>query len=195
MGYNGSQQQKDRLRNAENEARLIARNWDEGPVELLVGKDANWSSDLEKKLPEVSVLHLASHARVREGFASESFLLLASEDGDQAVTAESIRKLSWPGDLVFLSSCEAGRSHRSGQGVMGLAGAFLTTGVKAVLASSGNVDDEAGLYFAQRVYHHWSIKKNWASALQSAQLDMIHSQDKWSHPFFWSHYRLFLGRP
>ncbi len=190
MGYNGSDEQEDQLRNAEKEARIIAENWSFGSVNLLVGAEASWSAEVLEKLSRVSVLHLASHARVREGYASDSFLLLAHDDGSGPLTAQSIRQLSWSGELVFLSSCEVGRSHSSGQGMMGLAGAFLEAGVKAVLASSAEVSDEAGLYFAQRFYHHWSVKKNREAALQAAQLDMVNRSDQFSHPFYWAHYRL-----
>ncbi len=202
MGYNGNTDQKNRLGNAEKEARLIAENWQAGPAHLLTGTEAAWSTAVLEKLPEVSVLHLASHASVREGFAADSFLLLALDDGNEPLTAQAISELSWPGELVFLSSCEAGRSHRSGQGMMGLAGSFLEAGVQAVLASSAEVDDEAGLYFAQQFYRNWvgeervdeldnrSAPKSRAAAMQAAQRSMLQKEGKWSHPFYWAHYRL-----
>ncbi len=193
IGYNGQAGQSDRLRNAEREARLVAGAWSAGPAESLVGQQALWSPQLAAELGRASVLHLASHARVREGWFAESSLMLAGKDGMAPLTTQAITDLGWSGQLVFLSSCEAGRSHMSGRGMMGLAGAFLSAGAQAVLASTGEVDDDAGLFLAQQFYKYWLAGETRAAALRSSQLEMIRTRPQWSHPYFWSHYRLIVG--
>ncbi|MCP4292383.1 MAG: CHAT domain-containing protein [bacterium] len=192
LGYNGSQSENDRLSNAEDEARRVARNWTWGKAHLLVASEATVSAVATAPMDELSVLHIASHARVKEGWSAESYLLLANDSNEEALTAANIRQMNWPRELVYLSSCEAGRSHRSGRGLMGLAGAFLESGVRTVISSTAKVDDRAGLYLAERFYHHWGIletgqRQNKAAALRAAQLDMIKKNQDFSHPFYWAH--------
>ena len=192
IGYNGFRQQNDRLINAEKEARIIADTWSAGPAQALIGAEARWSEAVLEQMIGISVLHLATHARVQEGLGSESFLVMANEDGVAPLTGKTISNWSWNGDLVFLSSCDAGRSHLSGQSMTGLAGAFIYAGAKAVISSAGKVDDEAGLFLAQSFYQHWLDGKSRANALRAARLDLISERPQWAHPYYWSRYRLFI---
>jgi CHAT domain-containing protein/tetratricopeptide (TPR) repeat protein len=87
-------------------------------------------------------------------------------------------------DLVVLSACETGKGVRSrGEGVSGLARAFLYAGSKGVVCSLWSVDDERTAELMADLYR--GLKGGWptAEALRAAQLRMI-AQGR--APFYWA---------
>ncbi len=189
IGYDGPADDPQRLRAAEAEARAVAGAWTGGRAAVATGPQAAAGTFTDRVLEQADVLHVASHARVREGWQESSVLVLGADAG-APLSAAAIRDLGWNGRLVFLSSCEAGRSHATGRGVLGLAGAFLDGGARNVVASNSRVDDQAGMRFALDFYRHWQDSGSAAEALRAAQLACARSGEDRAHPFHWAHYLL-----
>jgi hypothetical protein len=87
---------------------------------------------------------------------------------------------------VVLSSCAsaAGRT-RAGEGVAGLASAFLSAGVPAVVATLWPVDDVSTQRFIGRYYEALARGAGAADALMEAQAWMRARPDTRA-PFFWA---------
>lgn len=104
------------------------------------------------------------------------------------LTAEEIVGLDLSrADLVTLSACETGRGAEvTGQGVMGLRGALMSTGARSALLSLWSVGDDSTVEFMKRFYTHlWRNGHSKAMALKLAQQSM--KQDpKWSAPIHWA---------
>jgi CHAT domain-containing protein len=193
LGYDGAIGDADRLNHAEDEAQAIASSWLAGSVQTLIGAEASWTGLQAAGLATVDILHIASHATITQGLASESCLRLAQTDQPEPVDVSMIAALDLNTELVFLSCCEAGRHQGTSSGVMDFSQAFIEAGAKSVLSSSVRVDDRAGLELAQLFYHHWLAGKSRPQALRAAQLEMMQQVGRWDHPFYWSFYRLISG--
>jgi CHAT domain-containing protein len=94
-------------------------------------------------------------------------------------------------DLVVLSACETalGRDY-AGEGLIGLARAFMLAGTPRVLASLWKVEDAATQALMRKFYELWNPKDGTAgmgaaAALRAAQA-FVRSQEAWQDPRFWA---------
>ncbi len=133
-------------------------------------------------------LHFAGHAIVDPQVPWRSGLLLgrAHDGSDSLLTADRIAAARIPARLVVLSSCEsgAGRS-RAGEGVTGLATAFLAAGGSAVVASRWPVEDRAAAQLMDRFYAHLAKGESADRALAGAQAE-LRADPATADPFYWS---------
>jgi len=99
----------------------------------------------------------------------------------------------WRTRLVVLSACETfgGRLYE-GEGLMGLARAFLASGAEAVVATQWPVG--AGSADVMDVFYHGlSAGHTPEAALRDAQL-ALRRNPATSHPFYWGGFALVRGR-
>ncbi|MFH1842656.1 MAG: CHAT domain-containing tetratricopeptide repeat protein [bacterium] len=179
------------LRHAEAEARQVAAQWPNGNAVVRVGPEASWSRIAELSLDQFGIIHIASHAMVRQGLPSQASLRLAGAQESVPLTIPAVAALELRTDLIYLSCCEAARQlSRGGSGLMSFARAFLDAGTRSVIASTIRVDDEASAVLADRFYFHWLQGQSKAEALRAAQLDVRSANPRWQHPYFWAFYRL-----
>jgi len=130
------------LRGALTEARAVSSLYDE-PV-LLEDSEASHDRFLDL-LADSTRIHFAGHALANAEAIERSALLLAPSESDPtgAVTLGELlgRDLSHV-ELVVLSSCRTLDGFGPDrEGLLGLAGAFFSTGVGSVVASLWDVDD------------------------------------------------------
>jgi CHAT domain-containing protein len=129
----------------------------------------------------------AGTTRAEDSSASPSNaagLVAFAPRSDDHVYAYEIASARTGARLVVLSGCESalGRATQ-GEGVLGLAAAFLVSGASAVVASIWEVDDRATAELMERMYAHLADGEPIAHALRMAQLDL---REERSHPFFWA---------
>jgi len=180
-----------RLTQAEAEARAVAATWQDGSVALRVGAAGNLGELLPDGLRGYRVVHISSHARVYEGLDGHAAIHVAGSLG-RPLTIDRIITAGTDADLVYLSSCEGARQHRSpARGVLSFADAFLAAGAGAVVATSVLMDDVAGRALAENFYRHWQTGKAGAVALRAALLDLRSTDPRWDHPFYWGFANLY----
>ncbi len=167
---------------------------------VLLGKDAS-ESGLRKTLATAArwrSVHLACHGLVdveRPMLSSLALSKDAAEDG--FVTMREILGMRIPADLAVLSACETGRGrNRRGEGIVGLARAFMFAGAPRVICSLWKVDDAATQALMVRFYELWNPKDGTqgmgvAVALKKAQEYVRDFRDesgkrKWKHPYYWA---------
>lgn len=135
------------------------------------------------------VLHFAAHARVSDQRPWNSGLLLATApppEGSLFLEAGRIAGMRLDGALAVLSGCEtAGGRYSSGEGVLGLSGAFLSAGTPAVVASLWRVDDAVTVQFMIAFYRQLARGKSVAAALAAAQ-HQLRADPETAHPFYWA---------
>jgi CHAT domain-containing protein len=146
-------------------------------------------SDLNRRLPEARVVHLASHATVDPQQPLYSHIELwpdSTEDGRLHLYELAGRHL--PAELVVLSGCSTARGQAlEGEGMMGLHYGFRAAGSEASLGTLWYVDDEATGALMTRFYRHLRAGLSKDRALQQAQLDYLDAADGLrASPFFWA---------
>jgi tetratricopeptide (TPR) repeat protein len=143
-----------------------------------------------------AAVHLACHARADEECPSRSALHLAPAAGDAGVlTVLDLWGMRIPADLAVLSACDGARGKvHPGEGILGLARAFMQAGVPRIVASLWSADDGATAALMRRFHERLSMPGvGTAQALRDAQ-EWTKAQDGWSHPRFWAGWVL-LGLP
>lgn len=125
---------------------------------ILTGADAT-ASAVSALAAEVDVLHLAAHGH----HSADNPLFSGLELADGTWYGYDIDGLSAVPDVVLLSACEVGRSTiRWGEELIGLVGAWLHAGARAVIASPAVVADEAAYEVFSRL--HGALAKGLAPA-------------------------------
>lgn len=157
--------------------------------EIYVGEDASESKVKSLPLDRYRVIHFATHGLISDRWPARSALLLAPGHGsmeDGFLQAREIYQLRLASDLVVLSACRTARGRiLEGEGVQGLAQAFLHAGSQAVLASLWEVNDNRTAGFMEHFYEELVRGATKAEALRAAKLAMIHA-DGMTEPRFWA---------
>ena len=111
-----------------------------------------------------------------------------SDDHDGLLSASEIRELQFSADLIVLSACNtaAGYSH-DGEGLSGLASAFIFAGAKAVMASHWSVDSRTTSRLMTHFFESMTKGQNQtkADALRNS-MHIIGAKASSSHPIFWA---------
>lgn len=141
------------------------------------------------RLAQARYIHFAVHGILVHGLRRPSSLVL-SLVGEQAnfdgfLDTEEVLALNLNADLVVLSSCRSGGGRvYNGEGVDGLAQAFLYAGGRAVLCSLWSVaDQQETVTMMKEIYTNLKAGKPAPDALRAAQLKMIRAGKP---PFYWA---------
>jgi CHAT domain-containing protein len=163
-----------RLVASRGEARSAARFATEGTVRLGAGATEHFLKS--SPLHGYHVLHFATHALVDDRSLTSSALALAPGDGDDGfVSPADIAALPLRAELVVLSACRtAGGVLIGGEGVHGLASAFLGAGARAVAATAWQVEDERAARLVGDYYRALAGGATLGEALRQAKLAALH---------------------
>ena len=144
-------------------------------------------------LAPYGVLHFAMHTAADDHSPWRSSIELgaaAADSGPRMVSASEIATAKVGARLVVLSSCESARGAiLSGEGVQGLASAFLAAGARAVLATLWTVDDAVAARFMERFYEALANGESAAGAVGHAQAE-LRRDPRTAHPFYWAGFEL-----
>ena len=141
-----------------------------------------------------AIIHLATHAEVNNSDPLASHLRLARDGAnDGYLHGNEITMTRWRARLVVLSACETigGRLYE-GEGLMGLARAFLAGGAKAVAATQWPVG-AASADMMDTFYRELAAGSTPDAALRDAQMALRRAPAT-SHPFYWGGFVLVRGR-
>ncbi len=179
----GGQQPLAPLPGAEREATVIGGLYPSRQVTTLIGSRARERTVREAAQGQ-TIIHLATHAVVFDDEPMGSYLALAPETvsgsgardplGDGLLTVAEVFGLDLHADLVTLSACNTGLGRVSGEGVVGLARAFIYAGTASVLVSLWRVADTVATTEMERFYRGLiRTGGNKAGALAAAQRETI----------------------
>ncbi len=114
----------------------------------------------------------------------DSFKLYARDISKQKITA----------DLVTISACYgSGTRTYAGEGIVGLAWAFLLAGAHNVVASLWEANDYYTAQLMDRMYERLKAGDDPAHALRTAKLSLLHSQYVCRNPRYWGAFQLYTG--
>jgi CHAT domain-containing protein len=159
-----------------------------------VGPEAT-EANFRQKAGAYDVVHVAAHGVVDDRNPLRSRLVFhppaekPTEDGWLEVG--EIRELDLRAKLVVLSGCETGRgAFEDGEGVIGMAWAFLASGARSVLASQWRVESTSTTQLMLRFHTGLLAGAEKSDALRDAALE-LRKNDRFRHPFYWAGFQLF----
>jgi CHAT domain-containing protein len=167
---------------------------------LVAREDVFEATDFQASRPTVlsgalqgyRIVHFATHGVLDDSRPALSGLILSLVDQrgnpqDGFLRLHDIYNTRVDADLVVLSACQTalGKQIR-GEGLVGLARAFMYAGAPRVVASLWEVSDVATAELMRRFYRNM-LQQNLtpAAALRSAQLE-IAKKPQWRSPYYWA---------
>ena len=175
---------------AQEEVEMIASILNTRP---LTGREAT-KAEVIKRMSSVGLIHIAAHGNKHTGeiclspnpgwtskFPQKKDFILKMSD----VLAANLRAR-----LVVLSCCHSGRGRiLKGEGVVGIARAFLASGARSVLISLWAIDDEATMMFMKNFYQHLKEGKTASVAVHQAK-NSLRESEKFSEMRYWAPFQL-----
>jgi CHAT domain-containing protein len=157
-----------------------------------LGFDATREAALSPELARYRILHLATHGELVVERPELSRLVFSTFDArgrprEGAVYAHEVFELNLRAELVVLSACETALGTEvRGEGLVGLAHAFLQAGAERVLVGAWRVDDRATAELMLRFYRHLLVDEHRpAEALRRAQMSVA-ATPGWQAPYYWA---------
>jgi tetratricopeptide (TPR) repeat protein len=181
------------LPHAAEEIALVARHF-EHPTRL-TGANATPGKVLAKAAEPYAFIHFVAHGVATRQRPLDSAVILGADKDGYKLYARNIIKHPLNARLVTISSCHgAGRRALEGEGLVGLAWAFLRAGAHEVIAALWEVDDAATPALMDDMYagirdHHLAP----ADALRAAKLKLLHSESSKRKPRYWAPFVLYSG--
>ena len=160
---------------AEEEVHQVARHFRR--AHTFVGEDATEDA-VVGALPQATVVHFATHAWFDPREPWSSGLALAQDEDpaeDGFLQAREILDLRLDADLVVLSACDTGLGKQAGgEGLLGLARAFLQAGARQLVVSLWEIADRSTVGLMDRFHAARTDARAPADlGLQQAQLAML----------------------
>jgi CHAT domain-containing protein len=110
------------------------------------------------------------------------------------LSARDILKYPLRARLVTISTCfGSGSRAYAGEGLVGLAWAFLRAGSERVISALWEADDDATPQLMDAMYQELQRGGTPAQALRSAKLALVHSSGKNRKPLYWAPFQLYAG--
>lgn len=122
------------------------------------------------------IIHLAAHAVVDDEHPERSAILLApgADEEDGLLQIREVVDLDLDGAIVILSACRsASGALLAGEGVVGLARAFIQAGARTVIGGLWPLRDDEAARFIKNFSHHLAGGATVGAALNAARRDGI----------------------
>jgi CHAT domain-containing protein len=181
------------LPNAGQEMQLVSAHFARRKV--LSGVAATPKAFLAAAPATFDVIHFVAHGIATRRRPLDSAVILAKDDTDHyKLFARDIVGQHLTARLVTISSCHgAGTRAYAGEGLVGLAWAFLRAGAEQVIAALWEVDDAATTKLMNQMYGQIRAGRDPAVALRAAKLALIHSGTSQQKPRYWAPFVIYAG--
>ncbi|XP_044180415.1 tetratricopeptide repeat protein 28-like, partial [Acropora millepora] len=180
----------DELPCAQKEVEMIASILNTIP---LIGRQAT-KAEVMKRMSSVALIHIAAHGDARTGEIALSpnpgWSSKFPQREDYILKMSDVHAANLRARLVVLSCCHSGRGKiLKGEGVVGIARAFLAGGARSVLVSLWAIDDEATMVFMKRFYQHLKEGKSASAAVQQS-MKFLRESEQFSEMKYWAPFQL-----
>jgi CHAT domain-containing protein len=185
------------LPNASTEIANIANHFSADRRTVLTGPQASPEAYQLSQAGQFSYIHFVAHATANMTSPLDSAVVLSSDRDDATIYklyAKDILKQNLHADLVTVSACYgSGLRNYSGEGLVGLAWAFLRAGSHHVIGAMWEVSDVSTPLLMDHLYGELARGSQPDAALRSAKLSMIHSDGVFRKPLYWASFQLYSG--
>jgi CHAT domain-containing protein len=153
-------------------------------------RDQATKVDIVQKLPNARLIHLATHGLLSDAKKvgiPGALAFTPSGNDDGFLTSTEILNLKLNAQLVVLSACNTGRGKITGDGVIGLSRALITSGVPSVVVSLWSVPDAPTSLLMTEFYRNLQKNPDKAQALRQA---MLTTMKQTPNPYNWAAFTL-----
>lgn len=159
------------------------------------GEKATPSSYISNHPANFAFIHFATHGTASELSPLESAIILSADaENSFKLYARDIVKTHIQADMVTISACYgAGTRAYAGEGLVGLAWAFLKAGAHQVVAGLWEVDDRVAVNLMDDFYTAVQKQTPANIALRTAKLKLVDSDTTYSRPYYWASLQLYTG--
>lgn len=169
------------LPRAGEEIASVARHFTSAVI--LSGAHATPAAYLGNHPQQFAFVHFVAHSTANTRTPLESAVVLANG----RLSGRQIAGAPLDADLVTVSSCSsAGKRSYAGEGLVGLAWAFLRAGAHRVIATQWDVTDRATPALMDKMYASLASGSDPAHALRDAKLALLHSDSVYDLPAYWA---------
>jgi CHAT domain-containing protein/Flp pilus assembly protein TadD len=185
------------LPNASTEIKDVASHFSSDHRTILTGAQASPVAYQLSNAGQFSYIHFVAHGTANMTIPLDSAVILSRNRDDATVYklyARDILKQNLNADLVTVSACNgSGVRNYSGEGLVGLAWAFLRAGSHHVIGAMWEVSDVSTPLLMDHLYTELAKGDQPDAALRSAKLAMIHSDGVFRKPLYWAAFQLYSG--
>jgi CHAT domain-containing protein/Tfp pilus assembly protein PilF len=184
-----------RLVHAKDEMEAAGNGFSVTTKKVISGTAATPLSYTSNKPEGFDLIHFATHGSGSNTNPLDSAIILSPDpSGNFKLYARDIIKIPLKAEVVTISACYgAGERTYSGQGLVGLAWAFLHAGAHRVIAGLWNVDDDSTPQLMSSFYAALQSGNRPSEALREAKLKMLHSGTIYRLPYYWAALQLYAG--
>jgi CHAT domain-containing protein/Tfp pilus assembly protein PilF len=173
----------------------IERHFPANQVAAFAGPQATPAAYLTSNPAQYAYIHFVSHAVASQMDPLESAIILSQPkaSGDSfKLYARDIMQHPIDARLVTISACYgSGSRSYAGEGLVGLSWAFLRAGAHSVIGALWEVSDDSTPRLMDSLYAGMQNGQAPAVSLRNAKLSLLHSQGKFSLPFYWASFQLY----
>ena len=173
---------------------LVKKHFLDSRRSLFTKAEAKASAYLSSNPGQFSYLHFATHGTASRLQPLESAIILSPEGDSFKLYARDIIQRPLSAYLVTISACNgAGVKVYAGEGLVGLAWAFLRAGAHNVIGGLWEVSNASTPQLMDELYKGLNNGEDVAIALRTAKLKFIRSQEYYRRPFYWAPFQLYSG--
>jgi len=182
------------LPQAGKEIGLVGAHFSANRRKMLTGEQATPSAYLSGKPEKYSYVHFSAHGTASSKRPLESAVILSPEGDAYKLYARDIVQHPLKAYLVTISACNgAGMRTYAGEGLVGLAWAFLRAGAHNVIGGLWEVSNASTPQLMDELYKGLNEGKDPATALRNAKLTLVHSTGNYRRPYYWGPFQLYAG--
>jgi len=146
---------------------------------------------------QFTYIHFVAHGTASRSSPLDSAVVLSPAQpnmDDYKLYARDIVRHPLHARLVTVSACYgSGLRTYAGEGLVGLAWAFLRAGSHNVISALWEVNDDSTPLMMDRLYSEIEAGKPPDAALRNAKLSLIRSPNVYRKPFYWAAFQLYQG--
>jgi CHAT domain-containing protein len=184
------------LRRAAEQMTNVARHFPPTQKQVFHRDQATPAAYVTSNPGTFSHVHFVAHGTASRLSPLDSAIVLskdAAHTDSFKLYARDIVRYPLHADLVTISACYgAGERAYSGEGLVGLAWAFLRAGAHNVIAGLWEVTDASTEQLMDRFYDEMDKGSSPNAALRAAKLSLLHGSP-YHNPFYWAPFQLYTG--
>jgi CHAT domain-containing protein len=174
----------------------VAKHFPAAQEQIYQRDQATPAAYLASNPEKFSYVHFVAHGTASRLSPLDSAIVLskgASDTDSFKLYARDIVRHPLQADLVTISACYgAGERAYSGEGLVGLAWAFLRAGAHNVIAGLWEVSDASTERLMDHFYDELDKGSSPDAALRAAKLSLLHGS-LYHNPFYWAPFQLYTG--